>query len=256
MEEYTGIPYPFAKYDFVILPGFQYGGMEHTGATLYNDGRMFLGPNPTLSDSLARTELIAHETAHMWFGDLVTMEWFDEVWTKEVFANHFAAWISEPLYPEVNHRLNRLRSFSTAALSEDRTEGTVSISQELPNLSYAGLVYGQIIYNKAPVMMEKLIGIMGPEAFREGIRTYLERYSYGNATWDDLVGILDSLTSADLRGFSRAWVYGKGMPDLTFTLSRNASEVSAGEQDNRPRCWRSRRRIPTAGGCCGRKVSR
>ena len=58
---------------------------------------MFLGPNPTLSDELSRTELIAHETAHMWFGDLVTMKWFDEVWTKEVFANHFAAWISEPL---------------------------------------------------------------------------------------------------------------------------------------------------------------
>ena len=59
LEEYTGVPYPFAKYDFIILPGFQYGGMEHTGATLYNDGRMFLGPNPTLSDELARTELIA-----------------------------------------------------------------------------------------------------------------------------------------------------------------------------------------------------
>ena len=157
LEEYTGVPYPFAKYDFIILPGFQYGGMEHTGATLYNDSRMFLSPNPTLGDRLSRTELIAHETAHMWFGDLVTMKWFDEVWTKEVFANHFAAWISEPLYPEVNHRLNRLRSFNTSALSEDRTEGTVSISQELPNLRYAGLVYGQIIYNKAPVMMEKLI---------------------------------------------------------------------------------------------------
>ena len=219
LEEYTGVPYPFAKYDFIILPGFQYGGMEHTGATLYNDGRMFLGPNPTLSDELARTELIAHETAHMWFGDLVTMEWFDEVWTKEVFANHFAAWISEPLYPEVNHRLNRLRSFNTAALSEDRTEGTVSISQELPNLRYAGLVYGQIIYNKAPVMMEKLIEIMGRDAFREGIQTYLKRYAYSNATWDDLVGILDSLTTADLRGFSRAWVYEKGMPDITFRIS-------------------------------------
>ncbi len=219
LEEYTGVPYPFAKYDFIILPGFQYGGMEHTGATLYNDGRMFLGPNPTLSDELARTELIAHETAHMWFGDLVTMKWFDEVWTKEVFANHFAAWISEPLYPEVNHRLNRLRSFNTAALSEDRTEGTVSISQELPNLRYAGLVYGQIIYNKAPVMMEKLIEIMGRDAFREGIRTYLKRYAYSNATWDDLVGILDSLTTADLRGFSRAWVYEKGMPDITFRIS-------------------------------------
>lgn len=219
LEEYTGVPYPFAKYDFIILPGFQYGGMEHTGATLYNDGRMFLGPNPTLSDELARTELIAHETAHMWFGDLVTMKWFDEVWTKEVFANHFAAWISEPLYSEVNHRLSRLRSFNTAALSEDRTEGTVSISQELPNLRYAGLVYGQIIYNKAPVMMEKLIEIMGRDAFREGIRTYLKRYAYSNATWDDLVGILDSLTTADLRGFSRAWVYEKGMPDITFRIS-------------------------------------
>ncbi len=219
LEEYTGVPYPFAKYDFIILPGFQYGGMEHTGATLYNDGRMFLGPNPTLSDELARTELIAHETAHMWFGDLVTMKWFDEVWTKEVFANHFAAWISEPLYPEVNHRLNRLRSFNTAALSEDRTEGTVSISQELPNLRYAGLVYGQIIYNKAPVMMEKLIEIMGCDVFREGIQTYLKRYAYSNATWDDLVGILDSLTTADLRGFSRAWVYEKGMPDITFRIS-------------------------------------
>ena len=219
LEEYTGVPYPFAKYDFIILPGFQYGGMEHTGATLYNDGRMFLGPNPTLSDELARTELIAHETAHMWFGDLVTMKWFDEVWTKEVFANHFAAWISEPLYPEVNHRLSRLRSFNTAALSEDRTEGTVSISQELPNLRYAGLVYGQIIYNKAPVMMEKLIEIMGRDAFREGIQTYLKRYAYSNATWDDLVGILDSLSTADLRGFSRAWVYEKGMPDITFRIS-------------------------------------
>lgn len=219
LEEYTGVPYPFAKYDFIILPGFQYGGMEHTGATLYNDGRMFLGPNPTLSDELSRTELIAHETAHMWFGDLVTMKWFDEVWTKEVFANHFAAWISEPLYPEVNHRLNRLRSFNTAALSEDRTEGTVSISQELPNLRYAGLVYGQIIYNKAPVMMEKLIEIMGRDAFRQGIQTYLKRYAYSNATWDDLVGILDSLASADLRGFSQAWVYEKGMPDLTFRIT-------------------------------------
>lgn len=219
LEEYTGVPYPFAKYDFIILPGFQYGGMEHTGATLYNDGRMFLSPNPTLGDRLSRTELIAHETAHMWFGDLVTMKWFDEVWTKEVFANHFAAWISEPLYPEVNHRLNRLRSFNTSALSEDRTEGTVSISQELPNLRYAGLVYGQIIYNKAPVMMEKLIEIMGRDAFRQGIQTYLKRYAYSNATWDDLVGILDSLASADLRGFSQAWVYEKGMPDLTFRIT-------------------------------------
>lgn len=81
-EEYTQIPYPFAKYDLIILPGFQFGGMEHTGATLYTDGRMFLNENPTLNERLARSSLIAHETSHMWFGDFVTMEWFNDVWTK------------------------------------------------------------------------------------------------------------------------------------------------------------------------------
>lgn len=216
LEEYTGIPYPFAKYDLIILPGFQYGGMEHTGATLYNDGRMFLGEHPTLSEKLSRTELIAHETAHMWFGDLVTMEWFNDVWTKEVFANYFASRISEPLYPEVNHSLNRLRTFNASALGEDRTEGTVPIRQPLDNLNSAGLVYGQIIYNKAPVMMEKLVGLMGDSLFREGMRIYLKRYAYSNATWDDLVGILDSLSSEDLTEFSRVWVGSKGMPDLSF----------------------------------------
>lgn len=257
LEEYTGVPYPFAKYDFIILPGFQYGGMEHTGATLYNDGRMFLSPNPTLGDRLSRTELIAHETAHMWFGDLVTMKWFDEVWTKEVFANHFAAWISEPLYPEVNHRLNRLRSFNTSALSEDRTEGTVSISQELPNLRYAGLVYGQIIYNKAPVMMEKLIEIMGRDAFRQGIQTYLKRYAYSNATWDDLVGILDSLASADLRGFSQAWVYEKGMPDLTFRITgkhRDSLTVTQSDPLGRGILWPQSFGVTVSDGTVNRQV--
>lgn len=215
MEDYTGIPYPFAKYDFIILPGFQYGGMEHTGATLYNDTRMFLSEHPTLDEELGRAQLIAHETAHMWFGDLVTMEWFDDVWTKEVFANHFAACICEPLFPTVNHRLHRLKTFHAASLSEDRTPGSTAIRQPLDNLNRAGLVYGQIIYNKAPIMMEKLMERMGADAFREGIRTYLRRYSYANATWDDLVCILDSIApAARLPQFSQAWVNLKGMPDI------------------------------------------
>ncbi|MBO4742378.1 MAG: aminopeptidase, partial [Bacteroidales bacterium] len=99
MEEYTGIPMPFDKYDCVIVPGFQFGGMEHPGAILYNEGRMFLPPQPTDAEKLSRMELIAHETAHLWFGDAVTMEWFDDVWTKEVFANHFAAMMCRPEFP-------------------------------------------------------------------------------------------------------------------------------------------------------------
>ena len=83
--------------------------MEHTGATLYNDTRMFLSEHPTLDEELARAKLIAHETAHMWFGDYVTMDWFNDVWTKEVFANYFAACITEPLFPSVNHSLTGSR---------------------------------------------------------------------------------------------------------------------------------------------------
>lgn len=212
LEEYTGIDYPFAKYDFVMLPGFQYGGMEHTGATLYNDAQMFLGENATLEERLRRTQLIAHETAHMWFGDYVTMRWFDDVWCKEVFANYFAARMAEPLYPTVNHQLNRLKTYTQAAYSEDRTLGATPISQTLDNLRNAGLIYGQTIYNKAPIVMDKIVELMGEEAFRRGMQEYLTTYAYGNASWDEIIAILDRHTDADLETFSRLWVKRPRMP--------------------------------------------
>ena len=93
----------------------------------------------------------------MWFGDYVTMKWFNDVWTKEVFANYFAARMVEPLYPTINHELNFIRGYIPSAYSEDRTLGTTPIQQKLDNLSNAGLVYCNIIYNKSPVMMEMLV---------------------------------------------------------------------------------------------------
>ena len=96
---------------------------------------MFLSENPTLDEELRRTKLITHETAHMWFGDYVTMQWFDDVWTKEVFANYFAARMTEPLFADINHMLNRMKVHTSAAMSEDRTEGSTSIRQPLDNLS-------------------------------------------------------------------------------------------------------------------------
>lgn len=223
LEEYTGIDYPFAKYDFVMLPGFQYGGMEHTGATLYNDAQMFLGENATLEERLRRTQLIAHETAHMWFGDYVTMRWFDDVWCKEVFANYFAARMAEPLYPTVNHQLNRLKTYTQAAYSEDRTLGATPISQTLDNLRNAGLIYGQTIYNKAPIVMDKIVELMGEEAFRRGIQEYLTTYAYGNASWDEIIAILDRHTDADLETFSRLWVKRPRMPNIISFNGRVAN---------------------------------
>lgn len=217
LEEYTGIKYPFAKYDLVILPGFQFGGMEHTGATFYNDNTIFLGKNATGAEHLSRAKLIAHETAHMWFGDYVTMEWFDDVWTKEVFANFFAARLTRALLPEFDHDLEWLRVYMAAALDQDRSAGSTPIRQELDNLRNAGLIYNNIIYNKSPLMMGKLAEITGEESFRQGIRKYLADHAYGNATWDDLVSALSAYSDADIDRFSRVWVYEAGMPDISFT---------------------------------------
>ena len=237
LEDYTGIPYPFAKYDFIILPGFQYGGMEHTGATLYNDTKMFLSPNPTPDEELDRANLIAHETAHMWFGDFVTMQWFDDVWTKEVFANYFASRITEPMFPNINHRLNWLKSITTAALSEDRTLGGTAIKQPLDNMSNAGLIYNNIIYNKAPIMLEKLVEIMGEEAFREGIHDYLMTYSYNSASWNDLIKILDEKSEKDLATFSNVWVNSKGMPVIDFCINNDTLTVRQSDPYNRGLKW-------------------
>lgn len=154
LENYTGIAYPFSKYDFVVLPGYQFGGMEHPGAIQFNARTIFLGAQPTEDDELRRFQLISHETAHMWFGDLVTMRWFDDVWTKEVFANFMASKMAADQFPHVNHELNFLKDHYPLALSIDRTEGTHPIQQQLDNLKNAGLLYGHIIYHKAPIMMQ------------------------------------------------------------------------------------------------------
>lgn len=123
LEKYTNYSFPFQKMDFATIPPFQYGGMEHTGAIQYRENLLFLDENATQTHKLRRAKLIAHETSHMWFGNLVTMRWFDDVWMKEVFANFMADKIMNPVFPEVNHDLNFMMSHYPSAYSEDRTKG-------------------------------------------------------------------------------------------------------------------------------------
>ncbi|MDH3909051.1 MAG: M1 family aminopeptidase, partial [Gammaproteobacteria bacterium] len=147
LEEYTGIDYPYDKFGFALIPDFQYGGMEHVGAILYRASHLFLEEAPSDTQLLGRASLIAHEAAHMWFGNLVTMKWFNDVWTKEVFANFMAAKIVNPQFPDINHDLNFLVRHYPSAYSVDRTAGANAIRQDLENLNEAGQMYGAIIYN-------------------------------------------------------------------------------------------------------------
>jgi aminopeptidase N len=217
LEEYTGIEYPFGKFDFVLIPAFQFGGMEHAGAILYNAPALLLDESATQNQYLGRASLIAHETAHMWFGDLVTMRWFNDVWMKEVFANFMAAKIVNPSFPEVNHELRFLLTHYPAAYDIDRTAGSNPIRQPLANLNEAGQLYGAIIYQKAPIVMQQLELLVGETTFRDGLREYLKTYAFGNASWTDLIRILDGRTAHDLAAWSRAWVEERGRPVFRTT---------------------------------------
>ena len=226
LEEYTDVPYPFAKYDIVVIPSFQYGGMEHTGATLYNASKMFLDENATKNSQLGRANLIAHETAHMWFGDLVTMKWFDQVWLKEVFANFLADKITNPSFPDMNHKLKFEMAHFPSAYNIDRTSGANPINQVLPNLKDAGTVYGSIIYHKSPIVMDMLEKITGEEALQKGLQTYLKTYTYGNASWEDLIGILDQHTESNLAEWSKVWVDKPGRAHITSDLTEENGKIS------------------------------
>lgn len=212
MEDYTGIEYPFGKFGFVLIPSFQYGGMEHPGAIFYRSSTLMTDESPTINELLSRASLIAHETSHIWFGDLVTMKWFDDVWLKEVFAGYMADKIVHPSFPEVNHELSFLLSRYPAAYAVDRTRGSNPVIQELDNLRNAGSLYGGIIYNKAPVVMKHLEQMTGDSILRRSLQIYLERFSFANAEWDDLIGIIEEVSGLSLRDWSQVWVREPGMP--------------------------------------------
>jgi aminopeptidase N len=219
LEEYTRIPYPWGKFDFVLLPAFQFGGMEHPGAIFYNAPGLLLDESATQNQLLERASTISHETSHMWFGDLVTMRWFNDVWMKEVMANFMAAKIVNPSFPEINHDLRFLLSYYPLAYEVDRTAGANPIRQVLGNLDEAGRLYGAIIYDKAPVVVRQLEMILGEQTFRDGMRDYLKRYSFDNATWLDLVQLLGARTPENLAAWSHAWVDLRGRPELTTHLN-------------------------------------
>jgi aminopeptidase N len=242
MEQYTGIGYPFQKFDFTAIPDFQYGGMEHVGAIDYKASTLFLDEGATQDQVLARANLVAHETAHMWFGDLVTMRWFNDVWMKEVFANFMADKVTQVAVKSASYDLKFVIDHYPAAYGVDRTAGANPIRQPLANLQDAGSLYGNIIYHKAPIMMRQLERLMGPEAFQAGLREYLRTYAHGNATWPDLIALLDARTPADLQAWNQVWVNQPGRPVFSYRISgghdqRYGLYVTQAAEEGSDRLW-------------------
>ncbi len=224
MTSFFAQPFPFPKYDQVLIPGFPYGGMEHAGATFFNEDVVLFRTVPTVSDTSRRAETVLHELAHQWFGDLVTMRWFDDLWLKEGFAQYMAYHTLAELEPSAKVWKRFYQSIKPLAYGIDATHGTTPIYQQIGNLKDAKSAYGAIVYQKAPSLLRVLAFDIGEEHFRDGVRAFLREHAYGNAEWGDLIAAFSHASGTDLRPWATAWVEQRGMPQLEIDWGCDARQ--------------------------------
>lgn len=226
LSDFFAQPFPFPKYDMVLIPGFAYGGMEHAGATFLREESVLFRTAPTHLDSLGRQILVLHELTHQWFGDLVTMRWFDDLWLKEGFAQYMAYHVLAALKPNENIWKRFYETIKPAAYEIDSTQGTTPIYQDIPNLKDAKSAYGAIVYSKAPGVLKQLAFLLGEENFRGGLRVYLKEHAYSNAEWSDLVGALEKVSGKSLHDWADMWIRHRGMPEIDAAWTCSAGHLA------------------------------
>jgi aminopeptidase N len=212
LESYFDFKFPFPKYDLVLIPEFPFGGMEHAGATFLRESSVIFPSEPTANDYISRANLIFHEAAHQWFGDTVTMKWFDDLWLKEGFAEFMAYKTLEKVLPEYNAWKAFYERNKPLAYQTDSTRGTTPIYQEIPNLSAAKSAYGNIVYRKAPSFLRQAEFYLGEDKFQTAVRAFLKKHQFANAEWTDLVKEFETASGRDLKDWANVWVMQKGVP--------------------------------------------
>ena len=234
MERYFGSKYPFEKFDMLLAPAFPFGGMEHPGVIMYNEDRFIFRERPTLSRRLGRFSTILHETAHQWFGDLVTMRWFDDLWLKEGFATYMGAKGLADLDSASGAWKTFYQSNKPVAYGVDQTTGTTPLWQTMSNLDKAKSAYGAIVYNKAPSVLKQLNYLVGDTAFQTGVRAFLTAHAYANATWQDLLGSIGHAAGRPLGDFGRNFMLRPGMPVVETRLALRDGKIARLELVQRP----------------------
>jgi aminopeptidase N len=225
LSEYFAQSFPFPKYDMVLIPGMAYGGMEHAGATFLREEAVLFRTATTHSDILGRDILTLHELTHQWFGDLVTMRWFDDLWLKEGFAQFMAYRALSSLRPEDMVWKRFYQTIKPAAYDIDQTLGTTPIYQDIVNLNIAKSAYGAIVYSKAPGVLKQLWYVLGDEHFRHGLQAYLREHAYANAEWSDLVHAFEQASERSLGKWAETWIEKRGMPEVDVAWSCSGGKM-------------------------------
>ncbi|MGK3995564.1 aminopeptidase N [Sorangium sp. So ce1024] len=212
--DFFDYPYPFTKYDQVFVPEFNAGAMENVGAVTHSERMIFRDP-PTDHQRLTRAEVFLHEMAHMWFGNLVTMRWWNDLWLNESFATYMAFLAMDQatrFQPSAWKAFNVIKSW---AYRQDQLVTTHPIAGELADTDHTFLNFDGITYGKGAAAMKQLVAAIGLPAFRDGMRRYFKRYQYGNATLREFLSALEEGSGRDLGAWSRVWLERASLNTLT-----------------------------------------
>ena len=204
-RELFGQPYPFTKYDQLFVPEFNAGAMENVAAVTLHDSFIFRDP-PTYGQRLLRGEVVLHELAHMWFGDLVTMRWWDDLWLNETFATYlsFRCLADATQFSDAWQAFNG--QMRPAAYRQDQLVTTHPIAAAVENTDQAIGNFDAITYEKGAAVIKQLVAAIGDDAFRAGLAAYFERHAWSNATLGHFLGALGDAAGRSLDAWSRSWL--------------------------------------------------
>ncbi len=212
LEDYFGVPYAFGKLDQVGLPEFEAGAMENAGLVTYREVALLLDPaTASLAQKKRVAEVVTHELAHQWFGNWVTMRWWDDLWLNEAFATWMAFKIVDAWNPAWRVWLE-FDQGKAAAMHLDALRSTHPIRAEIRSVAEAGEAFDLITYEKGGAVLRMIEGYLGEERFREGIRLYMRRHARGNAVADDLWGALGDASREPVLELANAWIGRPGFP--------------------------------------------
>ena len=212
LARYFQIPYPLPKLDLVAVPEFAYGAMENWGAIAFRDMRLLVDPTTSVSQRRATLSTIAHEIAHQWFGNLVTMQWWTDIWLNESFATFTEEKVLEALWPESRPLDDLLIDWTGPAKTGDSLPSTHPVSVPVERPEEIGQIFDEISYGKGSAVLRMVERYVGEAPFRAGVSAYLSAHAYGNATSDDLWSALERSTGRSLRSVLAAWITRPGLP--------------------------------------------
>jgi puromycin-sensitive aminopeptidase len=212
LEDYFGVPYAFGKLDQVALPEFEAGAMENAGLVTFREVALLLDPaTASLAQRKRVAEVVTHELAHQWFGNWVTMRWWDDLWLNEAFATWMAYKIVDGWRPEWRMWLDFDKG-KAAALALDALTSTHPVRSEVRTVAEATESFDLITYEKGGAVLRMIEGWLGEGPFRDGIRLYMRRHAMGNAVADDLWGALAEASSLPVVALANAWIRQSGHP--------------------------------------------